>query len=129
MATFNSGTVGILEAEPEALAVPTLEDLLGPDADKHADWLAVDEDVFPAQVVTFDPTLSTAGVTEFFEAKRPDRDRDAATVTSILPIVQPVEPVAATENLSPLRRFVNQFDRFAADFHAFAMECQGHQRP
>jgi hypothetical protein len=123
MAMFYSGAIGVAEAEDDPLALPTREELVGADPDPHYDWLSLDEEVTP-QVVAFDPTLSTAGVTDFFDKQ--GRERDRAAVTSILgvPIVPPVPRAVATDEGPPLRRFADQFDRFAVDFHAFAIECQ-----
>ncbi|MBZ5559521.1 MAG: hypothetical protein LAO77_19795 [Acidobacteriia bacterium] len=126
----------------DGLDVPTREELLGPDAD-DSDWVSLDvvyswlhveparaepqpspiddvDDDVTAQIVPFDPTLSTAGVTEFFHPER--WGSDSATVV-------PIVPIAQIDETSPLRTFVDQFDRFAADFHAFAIECQERRRP
>ena len=38
-------------------------------------------------------------------------------------------PVVPIVDPSPLRKFVDQFDRFASDFHAFAAGCRSSLRP
>jgi len=98
----------------EALAVPAREELLGPSPADSDDWLALDD--LPALVVPFDPTLSLTGVTEFFHGERRDPPRAA-----VVPMPAP--------NVSSVRKFIDQFDRFASDFHAFAAECRSAQRP
>jgi hypothetical protein len=127
---FHYGTrSAVLEAEAdEALTVPTREELLGPEAEDSDDWLSVES--LPTPVVPFDSTLSMTGVTEFFRGEQPDEGRAAAAVpivsiTSIADVSAP-RPI---DDVSPARKFIDQFDRFASDFHAFAADCQASIHP
>ena len=118
----------VLQAEAdEYLTVPTCEELLGPEAEDSDDMMSVDS--LPAPVMPFDPTLSMTGVTEFFRDEKPEQARTAVVPIVTIISVADVAPLWPIADVSPARRFIDQFDRFASDFHAFATDCQASFRP